>query len=94
MIQERPLWCPYRETCQFLRRAEDSFCLGRLPTPSMHGEIANTHRLCIHDSFGEQTVNVELYVGDLVWLDWLFDLVKHDDDIEEADANREPGGET
>ena len=71
--QERPEWCPYPDSCTFLRRTQDAFCGGELPEPVDHDGVDNTHRLCIHDETG--TADYQVNPTDLDGLRWIFDAL-------------------
>lgn len=69
--QERPSWCPHGD-CGFLRRIQDSFCGGKLPSPEPHGGDMNTHRLCIN---AEGVFDLQVNASDLDWFRWVFDAI-------------------
>lgn len=69
--QEKPSWCPH-ESCEFLRRVEDSLCGGSLPTPEPHDGDLNTHRLCINT---DEVFDLQVNVSDVDWFRWIFDAI-------------------
>ncbi len=71
--QERPTWCLHQD-CQFLRRAMDGMCGGKLEIPMEHEGGFNTHRFCIRctdNSLQDYQVND----NDLQWFRWIFDAL-------------------
>ena len=73
--QERPSWCPHKD-CQFLRRAMDDMCGGKLPIPTEHEGQFNTHRFCMSCFDGDPHVDFFMVNdNDLQWLRWIFDAM-------------------
>jgi len=69
--QERPSWCVHGD-CEFLRRAWDSLCGGRLPAPEGHEGDLNTHRLCINTG---EVFDLQVNASDLWWFRWIFNAM-------------------
>lgn len=75
----RPDWCPHRD-CGFLCSSQELVCVGRLPKPDPHGDLMNTHRMCIHGAKddGEWTFDLKVHNGDAWNLRRMLNVIMND----------------